>query len=437
MKITVVGTGYVGLVTGVCLSDLGHDVVCVDIDEKKIAALKQGTVPFYESGLQELLQRGIDEDRLRFTTSIAEGAQHAHVIFIAVGTPSDEDGSADLSAVLAVGDTLAPYLQKDKKTYIVIKSTVPVGTSELVAQAIREKAPQATFEMVSNPEFLREGAAVKDFMNPDRIVVGAESKEGHDILKALYIGLERAGRPIVYTNIKSAEIIKYAANAMLATRISFMNMLSELCEKEGGDINHIARGIGLDGRIGPRFLHAGVGYGGSCFPKDVKAVTRTLAAKDCAAELLLAVDSINKHQRKRFIERILSTIEVAHKRIAVWGLAFKPRTDDMREAPAVDVIKALKKAGAQIVAFDPVAQENAQAILPDVTFVRKAYDAVTDADALIIMTEWDEFRGIDLEKVYSVMKQPLIFDGRNVYELETMKRHNFRYISIGRPEVKP
>ncbi|MFT4343327.1 MAG: UDP-glucose dehydrogenase family protein [Candidatus Woesearchaeota archaeon] len=433
MKITMIGTGYVGLVTGTCFSDLGHEVMCVDIDSKKIEQIKQGKLPIYEQGLQELVARNVKEERLLFTDSLKEGIQFADIIFIAVGTPQDVDGSADLQYVISAGKSIAEFAQTDK--YIVIKSTVPVGTSAKVAQAIKEMKSPHTFHMVSNPEFLREGAAIKDFMNPDRIVVGYVHENAKKIMQEIYAGIERTGKPIIYTDIKSAEIIKYAANAMLATRISFINMISQLCEAQGGNVNDVAKGIGLDGRIGPRFLHAGIGYGGSCFPKDVRALINTLDESSCSGSILKAVDTLNNEQRQSFITKISSTVSLKGSKIAVWGLAFKPRTDDMREAPSIDIIKHLLKEGAEVVAFDPVAEENAQKIFPEITFAEKPYDALKDCSALIICTEWDEFRSIDVAKVKALLKQPLIIDGRNIYDPETMKKAGITYYSIGRRPV--
>lgn len=436
MRIAVIGTGYVGLVSGVCLADLGHDVTCIDVDKEKIEKLKKGELPIYERGLDEILIRNVKEDRLRFTTSVADGIKNSIVIFIAVGTPQDKDGSADLKYVLEVARSIGEHINGYR--VVVTKSTVPVGTSKLVKKEILDVNPNAKFDVASNPEFLREGAAVNDFMNPDRIVVGVDSAQAKEIMKETYYGIERTGRPIMFTDIKSSEIIKYASNAMLATRISFVNMLAELCEKQGANIMDVAKGMGLDSRIGPRFLHAGIGYGGSCFPKDVKALINTLDENECDSCLLLEVDAVNDRQRKKFIHKIESKIDVKGKVFAVWGLAFKPKTDDMREAPAIDVIKALVDKGAKIQAFDPIAQDNAKKILKykEISYCSKSYDALKGADALIIHTEWDEFRNIDLDKVKSLLKSPIIFDGRNVYDRSTMKKHGFKYYPIGRKNVE-
>jgi len=429
MKIAILGTGYVGLVTGTCLADLGHTVTCVDINEDKIKKLQKGISPIYEPGLSEVITRNVSEERLFFTTDVS-CITDCKAVFIAVGTPQDEDGSADLQYVVAAAKSIATYITDYK--VIITKSTVPVGTGDLVKNAISGEKPVGTFSVVSNPEFLREGAAVKDFMNPDRIVVGTDCEQAKEVMKEIYAGLERAGRPVIYTDIRSSEIIKYGANAMLATRISFINMLSQLCEKQEGNIMEVARGIGLDKRIGPRFLHAGIGYGGSCFPKDVKAITKTLTDNGCNANLLKAVDEINQDQRNLFVEKITSIMDVKDKQIAAWGLSFKPKTDDMREAPSIDIIRVLQEKGAKIVAFDPVAEENAKSMLTDVTFVKKPFEAIDKSDALVIFTEWDEFRSIDLEKVKSLMNHPLIFDGRNIYDVDQMKKKGFEYYSIGR-----
>lgn len=433
MKITIIGIGYVGLVTGSCLSDLGHDVIGVDLDQEKIDGLKKGIMPIYEPSLKEVVDRNVKEGRLVFTTSFEKGISESNVILIAVNTPQDIDGSADLKYVLKVAEDIGKSIKEYK--VIVTKSTVPVGTSELVKKEILKQNPNAKFDMVSNPEFLREGAAIKDFMNPDRIIVGVDNDKAKEIMKEIYYGIERAGKPVVFTDIKSSEIIKYASNAMLATRISFVNMLSELCEKQGGNILSVAKGIGLDGRIGSRFLHAGIGYGGSCFPKDVNALIKTLDENGCSAGILKEVNATNKRQRERFVENVCSKLDVNGKTIAIWGLAFKPKTDDIREAPSIDIIKTLQEKGAKIKAFDPEAVENAKKELNNVEFVEKPYDAVEGSDALLILTEWDEFRSIDLEKVKSLLKEPIIFDGRNIYDSELMKKHGFTYYSIGRAEL--
>jgi len=430
MKITIIGIGYVGLVTGACLSDLGHDVVGVDVDQGKIDGLKKGVMPIYEPSLKEVVDRNIKEGRLVFTTSFEKGISESNVIFIAVNTPQDTDGSADLKYVLKVAEDIGKNIKEYK--VIVTKSTVPVGTAEKVNKEILKQNPDAKFDMVSNPEFLREGAAIKDFMNPDRIIIGVDNDKAKEVMKEIYYGIERAGRPVVFTDIKSSEIIKYASNAMLATRISFVNMLSALCEKQGGNILSVAKGMGLDGRIGSRFLHAGIGYGGSCFPKDVNALIKTLDENGCSAGILKEVNATNKRQRERFVENVCSKLDVNGKTIAIWGLAFKPKTDDIRDAPSIDVIKTLQEKGAKIKAFDPEAVENAKEELSDVEFVGKPYDAVEGSDALLILTEWDEFRSIDLEKVKSLLKDPIIFDGRNIYDNEIMKKYGFTYYSIGR-----
>ncbi|MFT4303214.1 MAG: UDP-glucose dehydrogenase family protein [Candidatus Woesearchaeota archaeon] len=428
MKISIIGTGYVGLVTGTGLADLGHEVICIDIDKKKIENLKKGIIPIYEVGLKELVDRNIKEGRLDFSTSISK-IKETEAVFIAVGTPQDEDGSADLKYVIQVSKDIGKNLNDYK--VIVTKSTVPVGTSEIVRKTV-EKNTKIDFDVASNPEFLREGSAVKDFFTPDRIVIGTDTEKAKEVMKKIYRGIERTGKPILFTDIKSSEIIKYASNAMLATRISFANMLSQLCEKQGADITMVSKGMGLDTRIGPRFLHAGIGYGGSCFPKDVKAMIKTLDDNKCDSSILKSVDQLNNNQRKLFVNKILKTINVKGKTIAIWGLAFKPKTDDMRQAPSIDIINELKKKGAKIKAFDPVAEENAKKMLKDIQYCKKPLDTLKDADALIVLTEWDEFRSIEFKDIKSRLKSPIIFDGRNIYDSISAKEEGISYFSIGR-----
>jgi UDPglucose 6-dehydrogenase len=433
MKITMIGTGYVGLVTGTCLAGLGNDVICVDIDENKINKLNDDIIPIYEPGLKDLIETNIKEKRISFTTNIQYGIKESDVIFIAVGTPSDDKGNADLSFVCDVAKNIGKYM--NKYTVIVDKSTVPVGTSDIVKKIIKENQKiDIEYDLISNPEFLREGEAIKDFMNPDRIVIGYETEKSRKIMEKIYSGIERTGKPIMYTDIKSAELIKYASNAMLATRISFMNMLAPLCEKVNANIKEVSKGLGLDSRIGPRFLQAGVGYGGSCFPKDIKALIKTLEENNCNADLLNAVENINELQKKCIIPKIKSVLgNLKGKTIAIWGLAFKPKTDDMREAPSIKIIRELQKLGANIKAFDPIAENNAKKILKNIEYGgNNPYNTIKDCDALVIVTEWDEFRQLDLELVKSLLKTPIIIDGRNIYDPKEMETYGFKYISIGR-----
>ena len=432
MKLTVVGTGYVGLVTGTGFANLGNDVTCLDIDGGKIDRLSSGELTIYEPGLDEVFKRNLKSGRLVFTTDGMKAIQGAEIILICVGTPITTDHlGADLGAVKAVARDIGRYM--DGYKVVVNKSTVPVGTAELVRTIIRENQPhEMDFDVVSNPEFLREGAAVKDFENPDRIIIGTDSAKAEEIMSSLYRSLARTGRPIMVTGIKSAEIIKYASNAMLATRISFMNQLSHLCEKTGADISAVARGLGLDGRIGSRFLHAGLGYGGSCFPKDVKALISTLKEYGCQADLFEAVDRINETQKTVVVDKLASLIEISGSNIAVWGISFKPKTDDIREAPSIEVIKALQKRGGNIHAFDPVAMENAKKELRDVRFFENPYETIRDCDALVVVTEWDEFRNLDMRAVKVLLKQPVVVDGRNIYDPAEMKSLGFQYLSIGR-----
>lgn len=433
MKIAMFGTGYVGLVTGTCLANLGNDVICVDIDEPKIEALNKGMIPIYEPGLKELLEQNIRGSRLHFTTDAKHAIENSDVIFITVGTPQDDTGKADLAAVFAVAENIGKHMNGYK--VVVDKSTVPVGTADKVKETIikNQQAPQDV-DLVSNPEFLREGEAIKDFMNPDRIVIGTDSEKAKDIMIKIYKGIERTGKPILITDIKTAEIIKYASNAFLATKISFMNEIAQLCEKTGGDVKLVARGMGLDQRIGPRFLQAGIGYGGSCFPKDVRALLRRGEEAGYEFKIIKAVDEVNEAQKKSLlpkVEKILGTIE--GKNIAVWGLAFKPKTDDIREAPSVILINQLLEKGAKITAFDPAAMENVKKELGDkISYGKDPYSTVENADCLVLVTEWDQFRYLDMEKIKAVMKSPNVVDGRNVYTPGDMKEHGINYIGVGR-----
>ncbi len=432
MKICCIGCGYVGLVAGTCLSDMGNDVICVDVDKRKVDGLKKGVLPIYEPGLKEMVERNAREKRLTFSTDIKEGIQSAEVIFIGVGTPPGENNCADISAIVAVAESIGKYMNGYK--VIVNKSTVPVGTVEKIGKIVKASQSKAIkFDLVSNPEFLREGQAIKDFTNPDRIVMGLKSKKARQIMLAIYSGIARADKPIMFTDIRSAELIKYASNAMLATRISFMNEMARLCEKVGGDIKAVAKGMGLDDRIGPRFLQAGVGYGGSCFPKDVKALEQIMKENDVDSSILRAVDEVNEQQKKSLLPKILKLVpNLSGKQIAIWGLAFKPKTDDMREAPSITIINQLQERGAKIRAFDPEAQESAKKFLKDVTYCEDPYSTLTGCDALVVVTEWNSFRALDLKRVKQALKHPNIIDGRNVYDAQEMKKLGFKYICVGR-----
>ena len=431
MKLTIAGTGYVGLVAGTGFANLGNDVICFDTDKTKIDQLADGVMPIYEPGLEEIYKRNFKAGRLEFITDAKKAIQESDIIFICVNTPINEHQDADLTAVKEVAKAIGQYMNGYK--IIVNKSTVPVGTADLVIKIIKEnQQKKIEFDVVSNPEFLREGAAVKDFENPDRIVIGSESKKAEEIMTSLYRSRARADRPIMITNIRTAEIIKYASNAMLATRISFMNQLSYLCEKTGADIKAVARGMGLDGRIGSRFLQAGVGYGGSCFPKDIKALISMLKQNDCDSDLFEAVDRINEKQKSVVTEKLKSVIEVKGSTIAVWGISFKPKTDDIREAPSIIIIEELQNMGAKIHACDPVAIENAKNVLSDVKFFENPYETIRDCDALIVATEWNEFRNLDMRAVKILLKNPVIIDGRNIYDPKEMRDLGFKYMGIGR-----
>jgi UDPglucose 6-dehydrogenase len=432
MKVAVFGAGYVGLVTGTCFSELGNDVLLVDIDKEKIENLNKGIIPIYEPGLDEMILRNAKENRLKFTTNAKEAIEFADVIFIAVGTP-DNNGRAELKYVFKVAEDIGKYMNTYK--VIVDKSTVPVGSGEKVREVIiKNQQKKIDFDVVSNPEFLREGTAIRDFMAPDRVVVGAESERAKEVMLKLYKSIERTDRPVLITDLKSSELIKYASNAMLAARISFMNELAPLCEKTGANIKQVAKGMGLDTRIGPRFLQAGVGYGGSCFPKDVKALIATGEDMGFNFEILKAVESVNERQKKSLIPKIQKMLgDVKGKKIAIFGLAFKPRTDDMREAPSIVIINELQKLGAEITAYDPVAEETSKAVINDVAYFKTPYETAKGCSAVVIVTEWDIFRDLDLEKLKAEMKQPNMIDGRNVYEPEEARKNGFTYTSIGRP----
>ena len=432
MNICVIGTGYVGLITAVCLADLGNNVISVDTDLAKINKLSKGIPTIYETGLRDTLERTLAAKQIIFTTYAKEGIQKSEVIFIAVGTPPKEDFQPDLSQVRAVAEEIGKYINGYK--VIVDKSTVPVGTADEVKRIIKKHQKEShLFDMVSNPEFLREGSAIQDFTIPDRIVIGVDNDKAKQVMESIYKGITRTGKPILFTNVKTAELIKYASNAMLATRISFMNQLASFCEKTGADIKLVAKGMGLDERIGPRFLQAGVGFGGSCFPKDVKALIWMLEEEGCTAEILRAVVDVNEVQKRSLLPKIKKLVSNMNgKHIAIWGLSFKPKTDDMREAPSLVIIDELKKLGAKIKVFDPEAMDNAKKLLKDVEFCSNPYDAAKGCDAVVLVTEWNIFRDLDLIKVKSLLNKPNLIDGRNVYEPEDMKKIGFNYECIGR-----
>ncbi len=435
MKIAVVGTGYVGLVTGTCFAETGNDVKCVDIDVKKVEGMKNGIMPIFEPGLDLLFERNIKQGRLQFTTSLEEGIKDAQIIFLALPTPPGEDGSADLKYVLGVAEQLGPLL--DKYAVIVDKSTVPVGTAERVIEKIKLGA-KVDFDVVSNPEFLREGVAVDDFMKPDRVVIGTESEKAQKVMNELYAPFVRQGHPIIFMDIRSAELTKYAANAFLATKITFMNEIANLAEKLGADVENVRKGIGTDDRIGKRFLFAGIGYGGSCFPKDVMALSKTSLEHGYDFKILNSVMDVNHNQKTKLIPSILNHFggNLQGRTIGIWGLAFKPNTDDIREAPALFLIDELLKAGAKVNVFDPEAMHNVHNTIGDVvTYSKNQYDAIDGADALLIVTEWSVFRSPDFEKVEKLLKQKTIFDGRNLFELEKMQELGYKYISIGRKKI--
>ncbi len=432
MKIAVFGTGYVGLVTGTCFADSGHEVICVDIDEKKIQSLSQGISPIYEPELEPMIKANLESGRLRFSTDAVTAIRDSLCLFIAVGTPPGEDGSADLAHVLGVAETIGRNM--DGYRVVVVKSTVPVGTCDRVQEMIRKHTRQE-FDVVSNPEFLKEGSAVSDSMMPERIIVGTDNVRTAELMKALYAPFVRTGNPIYIMDIRSAETTKYAANAMLATRISFMNEFALFCEQVGADIEAIRIGIGSDSRIGKRFLFAGAGYGGSCFPKDVKAIIQTARQNGCRMKVLEAVEEVNQRQKNLLADKVLAHFgdQLDGKTIAVWGLAFKPKTDDMREAPSIEVIRRLLAAGAAVVTHDPVAGEVARGVFGDaVGYAQNSYDALAGADALVIVTEWNEYRNPDFERMKAAMRSPLIFDGRNIYNPQEIRSLGFRYFGIGR-----
>jgi UDPglucose 6-dehydrogenase len=440
MKIVVVGTGYVGLVSGACYAESGAQVACVDIDVDKVERLKEGIIPIYEPGLEPLVKRNVAKGRLLFTNSLKEALVNAEVVLIAVGTPPGEDGSADLKHVLEVAKDIGRY--SDHYMVVVTKSTVPVGTSfkvrEAIARELEKRKVPVPFDVASNPEFLKEGNAVNDFLKPDRIVVGVDSEKAKQIIGKLYQPFVLNGHPVIYMDVLSSEMTKYAANAMLATKISFMNDIANLCERVGADVGMVRQGIGTDPRIGNQFIYPGIGYGGSCFPKDVKALIRTAAEAGYSMEILKAAEAINHRQKKVLADKVLRHFQgnIKGLRFAVWGLSFKPKTDDMREAPSLVVINELLKEGAEVVAYDPVAVGEARKILGNtVQYANDEYEACIDADALLLVTEWPEFRMPNLKVLEKLMKNKLIFDGRNIYDPSEMAANMFTYISIGRKSV--
>jgi UDPglucose 6-dehydrogenase len=435
VNIAVVGSGYVGLVVGACLAETGNNVVCVDVDEEKIENLRQNVLPIYEPGLEDFVSRNQSAGRLTFTTDVEAAIGPAHVAFIAVGTPPDEDGSADLSYVLGVADSIGKHMKREM--VIVTKSTVPVGTAARVEKAVAKHA-RHPYHICSNPEFLKEGAAIDDFMKPDRVVIGASSDFARTVMAELYAPFVRTGKPIIFMDVPSAEMTKYAANAMLATRISFMNEIANLCERTGADVDMVRRGIGTDSRIGPAFLFPGPGYGGSCFPKDVKALVRTGTDFGSPLCILDAVEAVNDRQKHRLFEKLSQCFDggLQGSRIAVWGLAFKPNTDDMREAPALTLIDDLLAAGATVAAHDPVALHEAARRLADradsVTLADSGYAALDGADALVVVTDWNEYRHPDFDRIKESLKRPVIVDGRNLYDPARMRSMGFTYVSVGR-----
>ncbi len=436
MKIAVVGTGYVGLVTGTCFAEVGIDVVCIDVDQKKIDNLKKGIMPIYEPGLEEMVLKNVEKGRLQFSTSLPESIKGCDVAFIAVGTPPGEDGSADLKYVIAVAREIGQNI--DEFCVVVTKSTVPVGTANKVKAAVQEELTKRNlsieFAVASNPEFLKEGAAIDDFLKPDRIVIGVENKYAEDIMRKLYKPFLLNGHPIIFMDVPSAEMTKYAANSMLATKISFMNDIANLCEIMGADVNMVRKGIGSDGRIGNKFIYPGIGYGGSCFPKDVKALIKTAKDNGYTMQILESVEAVNEAQKSVLFDKIIKHFDgnIKGKTFAMWGLSFKPKTDDMREAPSLVIIEKLLAAGANVKAYDPVAMKEAKHILGEqIEFAKNENSALIDADALLVVTEWPDFRSPDFQVVKKLMKGNVIFDGRNIYDIAEMKELGFEYYCIG------
>ena len=432
MNITVIGTGYVGLVAGACFADMGNNVICVDNNKQKLEQLEKGIIPIYEPGLEELVKSNVMEERLKFSSNLDSAVKASDVCFIAVGTPQGEDGSADLQYVLAVAEEIAKAMNGYK--VIVDKSTVPVGTAEKVTEIIKKHTTHP-FDVVSNPEFLKQGNAVDDFSSPDRVVIGSNSERATKIMQEIYSPFFRTGNRVVVMDVKSAEMTKYAANSFLATKISFMNEIANLCEKVGADAEMVRVGMSTDSRIGNKFLFPGLGYGGSCFPKDVKALIKTGSDNNCEMNIIKAADEANKKQRTNFLDKITSQFgtDLSGKTFAIWGLAFKPKTDDLREAPSITIINDLLKRGAKVKAFDPKAMDVAKFYFNDtITYSKNAYEALESADALLLLTEWNEFRRPDFEKVKNLLKQPVIFDGRNQYNSERVREKGFKYFQVGK-----
>ena len=434
MKITVIGTGYVGLVAGACLADMGNEVICIDNDLEKLKKLEQGIIPIYEPGLEELVKSNVSENRLKFSSDLDEAVKLSEVCFIAVGTPQDKDGSADLQYVLGVAKQIATAMNGYK--VIVDKSTVPIGTAQKVAKVIRENQKEPyPFDVVSNPEFLKQGNAVDDFLSPDRVIIGSDSEKATKIMQEIYSPFFRTGNRIIVMDVKSAEMTKYAANSFLATKISFINEIANLCEKVGADSEMVRIGISTDSRIGNKFLFPGLGYGGSCFPKDVKALIKIGEDYDCDMSIIKSADAVNFKQRTNFLKKIFNRYgkNLSGKTFAVWGLAFKPKTDDMREAPAITIINALLDAGAKVKAYDLKAMETARKIFGNkIIYAKSSYDALEGADAMLLLTEWNEFRRPDFDRIKSLLKEPVIFDGRNQYDPNRMSEKNIEYICIGK-----
>jgi len=437
MKITLVGTGYVGLVSGTCLAETGINVECVDTDSRKIENLNRGIIPIYEPGLAPMIKRNVDAGRLNFSTNLKDSVKESQAVLIAVGTPPDEDGSADLKYVLAVAEDIGRYMTD--YLLVITKSTVPIGTAEKVRnkikEALAERGANIEFDVASNPEFLKEGDAVNDCMKPDRIIVGADSDRAFRIIEKLYKPFVLNGHPVIYMDIPSAEMTKYAANAILATKISFINDMANLCERVGADINMVRRGIGSDSRIGNKFIYAGLGYGGSCFPKDVKAIIKTASEYDYDLKVMKAVDEVNERQKESIYHKLINHFDnnIKGKKIGIWGLSFKPNTDDMREAPSLTLIQRFLENGAEVTAYDPAAMEEARRRLGDkITYSEDSYGALVDADALVLVTEWNEFRNPNWTVINKLMKTKVVFDGRNIYEREILEQSGFKYYGIGR-----
>lgn len=437
MKITLVGTGYVGLVSGTCLAETGINVECVDTDSRKIENLNRGIIPIYEPGLAPMIKRNVDAGRLNFSTNLKDSVKESQAVLIAVGTPPDEDGSADLKYVLAVAEDIGRYMTD--YLLVITKSTVPIGTAEKVRnkikEALAERGANIEFDVASNPEFLKEGDAVNDCMKPDRIIVGADSDRAFRIIEKLYKPFVLNGHPVIYMDIPSAEMTKYAANAILATKISFINDIANLCEKVGADINMVRRGIGSDSRIGNKFIYAGLGYGGSCFPKDVKAIIKTASEYDYDLKVMKAVDEVNERQKESIYHKLINHFDnnIKGKKIGIWGLSFKPNTDDMREAPSLTLIQRFLENGAEVTAYDPAAMEEARRRLGDkIAYSEDSYGALVDADALVLVTEWNEFRNPNWTVINKLMKTKVVFDGRNIYEREILEQSGFKYYGIGR-----